>query len=212
MNENRTYTNVMQMVRETSDDESFAHALEKRVLSRRVVKDLMALRATHGLSQKDIAEKLGCTQSRISKLESTIDNDLRLGDLAQYANAVGLRVSISLEPMKRTPVDRVQASALRIKHELDQLAKLSENNQRIATGVAAFFGETFFNLVKMLQDSVQKLPRRSPDGEPFISIEICGGDADGEGPEAICEPTHADDRDRAIEPLTQKTTETHAID
>ncbi len=159
MSGNRTYTNVTQMVRKTSDDKSFADAVEKRIHSRRMVKDLTVLRATQGLSQKDMAERLGCTQSRISKLEATTDYDLRLGDIAQYANALGLRLKISVEPMKRTAVDRVKALAFRIKHELDLLAKLSEHDHKIATGVAAFFGEAFFNLVKMLQDSVQKLPR-----------------------------------------------------
>ena len=97
MTEKTTYTSVPQMVRETSDDGSFVEAFEQRLHGRRIIKDLMIHRATHGLSQKDIAARLGCTQSRISKLESTTDPELRLGDLAKYADAVGLRVKIILE-------------------------------------------------------------------------------------------------------------------
>jgi len=168
MLDNRTYTNVKEMVRETSDDKSFADTFEKQLRDRRIVKELMVLRATHGFSQKEIAAKLGCTQSRISKLESTTDHDLRLGDLAEYVNALGFQVSITLEPKRKTAVARVKSLAFRIKHELDCLAKLSENDQGMAKGVAGFFGEAFFNLVKMLQDSARKLPRQPSNGEPFI--------------------------------------------
>jgi predicted XRE-type DNA-binding protein len=98
--EKTTYTSVPQMVRRTADDESFAESFERRLQDRRIVKDLMIHRATRGLSQKEIAARVGCTQSRISKFESTTDTELRLGDLAKYADAVGLRVKIILESKK----------------------------------------------------------------------------------------------------------------
>jgi predicted XRE-type DNA-binding protein len=112
--EKTTHTSVPQMVRETSDDESFAEAFEQRLHSRRIIKDLMIHRATHGLSQKDIAERLECTQSRISKLESTTDAELRLGDLAKYAEAVGLRVKIVLESKESPAAARVKPRAFRV--------------------------------------------------------------------------------------------------
>jgi transcriptional regulator with XRE-family HTH domain len=95
-----TFTSVAQMVRETSDDGggAFADALEERLRSRRILKDLMVLRAGRGLSQGDVAAKMGCTQSRISKLESSKDADLSLGVLAGYASAVGCRVKVVLLP------------------------------------------------------------------------------------------------------------------
>jgi transcriptional regulator with XRE-family HTH domain len=88
------------MVRETSDDDggAFADALEERLRCRGILKDLMVLRASRGLSQGDVAAKMGCTQSRISKLESSTDADLSLGDLAGYASAVGFRAKVVLVP------------------------------------------------------------------------------------------------------------------
>jgi predicted XRE-type DNA-binding protein len=55
------------MVRETSGDPSFQELFENRLQARKIVKDLMVQRAMRDLSQKEIAEKIGCTQSRISK-------------------------------------------------------------------------------------------------------------------------------------------------
>jgi transcriptional regulator with XRE-family HTH domain len=103
MNEKRTYASVVQMVRETTDA-PFADAFEARLRNRRIVKDLMVMRAGRGLTQGDIASKMGCSQSRVSKVESSSDFDLTLGDLVRYASAVGFRVGVALEPRGTTGV------------------------------------------------------------------------------------------------------------
>jgi transcriptional regulator with XRE-family HTH domain len=177
MNKKMTHASVPQMVRETTDA-PFADAFEARLHRRRIVKDLMVLRAGRGLSQGDIASKMGCSQSRISKLESSTDFDLTLGDLARYAGAVGFRVGVVLEPRDTTVVERVKNLAFQIKHELDRLAGLAAGDQKIARGVAGFFNEAFFNLVRILQGSAEKLPCDPEDGEPLISFEIHGGEDD----------------------------------
>jgi transcriptional regulator with XRE-family HTH domain len=181
MNHDKLHTSVSQMVHETSDDPSFKDMFEKRLRTRRIIKDLMVHRAVHRLSQKDIAEKIGCTQSRISKLESTSDADLRLGDLARYSNALGLRVRIVLENEKMNSVTRVKSLAFQIKNELDRMADRAAGDHQIAKGVSAFLGEALFNLVGILQDSAKKLPPRQEDGNPFISFEICSDDEDVQG-------------------------------
>lgn len=173
MNRKKARTSVSQMVRETSDDASFKELFEQRLRARRIIKDLMVQRAVHDLSQRDIAEKIGCTQSRISKLEQTNDADLRLGDLAQYADALGLRVNIILETKEWTPVTRIKKFAFQIKREMDKLGALAADDHLIAKGVAEFVGEAFFNLMRIMQDSVKKLPPRPEDGNPYISFHIC---------------------------------------
>jgi transcriptional regulator with XRE-family HTH domain len=97
MAKKQTLTSVLQMVRQTSADAKFQEAFEQRLLARRMIKDLAIQRTANGLTQRDLAQKMGCTQGRISKLESTDDRDLRLGDLARYADAIGLRLKVVLE-------------------------------------------------------------------------------------------------------------------
>jgi len=162
------------MVRETAEsDDGFAEELEKRIAARTIVKYLSIQRALRGLTQHDIAGKLGCTQGRISKLESSADEDLRLGELAQYASTLGLHVHIVLQSKTTTPVHRVKQLAFRIKHELDGLVGLAKKDHKIAQAVSLFFGEAFFNLVKILQDSAGKLPRKPEDGNAYITFEYC---------------------------------------
>lgn len=171
----KNHTSVAQMVRETTDP-SFAKSFEDRLHSRRIVKDLVVLRAGRNLSQAAVAEKMGCSQSRISKLEASEDSELTLGDLARYADAIGFRLGIVLEPRKTTSVGRVKKLAFQIKDELDRLAGLARGDEKIARGVVEFFNEAFFNLVRMLQDSAKQVPCDSKDGECLISFEIIGGE------------------------------------
>ena len=110
----KTYQTVTQMVRETAgSDDGFAEEFEKRIADRTIVKYLSILRASRGFTQNDIAGKFECTQGRISKLESSADEDLRLGELAQYASILGFHVHIALQSKNTTPVHRVKQLAFR---------------------------------------------------------------------------------------------------
>ena len=103
----KRYKSVVEMTRDLSDDSSFADEVERTIAARRLVKTLLVLRACKGLSQKDIADKLGSTQSRISKLEASTDDALRIGDLRAYADALGLKVKIDL--VKKDAIEFDQA-------------------------------------------------------------------------------------------------------
>lgn len=168
----KTYNSVLEMTRDIADDASFADELEDHLESRKIARDLAVSRASQGLTQTDIARRLGCSQGRISKLENSADVDLKLGELAMYASALGLRISVTAERMDRGAVDRVKHHAFRIKEELDRLAELAGNDHGMAAGVSGFLGEAFFNLVTILQASARKLPSKPDDGKPYISFDI----------------------------------------
>ena len=131
----------------------------------------MAFRAVRGLSQGDIAKSMGCTQSRVSKLERGMDADIRLEDLGKYANAVNMELRLVFAERRDTIVDEVKFHAFRIKALLERLAKLARKDERIARGVGSFFGEAFFNLLNIIQSSAKQLPPRE-DGRSLIQIEV----------------------------------------
>ena len=102
----KRYKSVVEMTRDLSDDPSFADELERTISGRRLVKTLLGFRAAQGLSQQDIADKLGRSQSRVSKFEASADDALRMGDLRAYAEALGLDVSIELVRKSGTVLDQ----------------------------------------------------------------------------------------------------------
>jgi transcriptional regulator with XRE-family HTH domain len=167
----RQYASVSDLVRAVAPDADFLTAVEERLAGRRLIKQLLSMRAVKGLSQQDIAEKLHCTQSRISKMESSVDDDLRLGDLRAYAKAVDCSFVAGVLSDEVQPVDRVKGHVFAIKKHMDDLARLAQSDEEIVQGVAGFFFELFVNFSRLLGDSAKLLPLR-PDESPYFDCEL----------------------------------------
>lgn len=181
------YRSVAEMVRDLSEDGAFAEGVERRIAERHIINYLMALRSALAVSQKDIAAKMACTQSRISKLENGTDDDLRLGDFQQYAQALGMDLMIVLAKKGRTIVDDIKFHALSMKRLLDRLTKLAEKDKSIAQGVECFIaGEAYYNINKMLLEAAERarksarnIPPQNAKSHPCIQIEVQDDDLQG---------------------------------
>lgn len=62
---------------------------------RALVDDLVARRVALGLSQTDVAARMGTSQSAVARLESG-NVDVRWSTLERYASAVGRRLDVKL--------------------------------------------------------------------------------------------------------------------
>jgi ribosome-binding protein aMBF1 (putative translation factor) len=88
----RTYSSVDEMVKRTLGNR-WLKRMKRRLKHTEVVDQLVLARLRAGLSQTDLAERLNCTQSRISKIEDSLDVELSLKDIYDYAGAVGVMFS-----------------------------------------------------------------------------------------------------------------------
>jgi DNA-directed RNA polymerase specialized sigma subunit len=62
-----------------------------------IKKQLVAARLARGITQEQIAQKLGISKSNISRLESLNNTRIpNLGTLMRYAGALGMRLDIGL--------------------------------------------------------------------------------------------------------------------
>lgn len=68
----------------------------------RLLEDLVDLREQQGLSQRDVAERMGVTQSAVSQFER-YDANPTLASVRRYALAVGARISIDVAPDRSSP-------------------------------------------------------------------------------------------------------------
>lgn len=98
-----TYKRVSEALKVISGDETFAQRVEERLQSRRIIKSLIARRVSRGLSQSQIARELGCTQSRVSKIENGFDAELKLEELEAYAKALGCDVTLQFARREERP-------------------------------------------------------------------------------------------------------------
>ncbi|UUO06160.1 helix-turn-helix domain-containing protein [Blastopirellula sp. J2-11] len=166
----RKYKNVLEMIRKADIEEEVRDETIESLNSRRIVSRLMSLRACAGLSQKDIAEQMECSQATISKLENSVDDDLKIGEIKRYAEIVGGEFSSNVLPNSLKPVDRVKCLAFGIKHQMEEMAQLAHRDETIAEGVSKFFFEVFANVSRMFGAAVNSLPNKS-DGSPYIKFE-----------------------------------------
>lgn len=87
----RTFRNVDAMLRATGQ-RRLAQAVRGLSAKTRLIDQLIVARARAGYTQSQLAKKMGCSQSRISKFEDSQDAELTLGDLQAYAQAVGAQL------------------------------------------------------------------------------------------------------------------------
>ena len=91
----RTYRNVDEMLR-GHGYRRVADAVRQLSAKTKVIDQLILARVAAGLTQSQMAAKLRCSQSRISKIEDSQDADLSLGDIQAYARIVGLKFHLDL--------------------------------------------------------------------------------------------------------------------
>ncbi len=91
----RTYRSVDEMLH-GHGYRRVADAVRQLSVKTRLIDQLILARVAAGLTQAQLAAKLRCSQSRISKIEDSQDADLCLGDIQAYARIVGLKLQLDL--------------------------------------------------------------------------------------------------------------------
>ena len=153
----KLYKNVKEMVKDVSLDPSFNNLLSKEIDGKRIAKFLFYLRCKNNLTQKQLAEKIGCTQSKISKIESAYNTELSVQDLLDYGKAMNLQLDLGYRHPSVKIVDMIKYHAFKIKHLFDQLTDLAKDDKELNVSIAKFHLEAFFNIDKILKDSFSKL-------------------------------------------------------
>lgn len=82
----------------------------------RVAQDLVALRESRGLSQAQLARRVGVTRSAIAQLESAQADNIELRTLVRVAAAVGAHVDVSIRPGRRAERQSRQPARPKTKH------------------------------------------------------------------------------------------------
>lgn len=90
-----TYRSVDEMLRRNGY-RRVAEAVRQLSTKTKLIDQLIVARVAAGLTQAQMAAKLRCSQSRISKIEDSNDTDLSLGDIQAYARIVGLKLQLDL--------------------------------------------------------------------------------------------------------------------
>ena len=143
--------------------------LAKHLRDRKIISTLAAKRVSKGLSQADIAEKMGCNQPKISKMESGADDALTVSELEAYAKAIGLDVTILVSDRGKGLAEQIKFHAFSIRNAFLKLVELAHQDNLIVRGVASFHLEAFQNINRFLAETADKLPVEG-NGLPYVQI------------------------------------------
>lgn len=92
---NRTLAKIDQR---RKDDPDFAAAVEAELQTMRIEQELVALRNASGLSQRQLAAKLGVKQPVIAKLEAGKTRNIGLQTLVRVVKAMNGSIEVSITP------------------------------------------------------------------------------------------------------------------
>lgn len=167
----RKVRDFVEHTREVTKDDAFADELARRLEATRLTRLLSVLRNRAGLSQKELAEKLGCTQGKVSKLENADDVDVTLGELVAYATAVGFDAQVTLLPQGARLVDEVALHLDAIHKLVGQLTALAGDDDSMGAAIVAFVEQAARNLLGLLQKTAAKLSPEPKSSRPPLRVE-----------------------------------------
>ena len=115
---------------------------------RRTARSLVFERERLGLSQKQVAQRMGVSQSKVCRLESSEDANLVYGDVAAYAKALGLNVTLFYDDIEAQPEIRAQIYAEHIADMLEKLRKVLPKGIGYEDEIAHFSGNVLLPLIR----------------------------------------------------------------
>jgi transcriptional regulator with XRE-family HTH domain len=166
----RRYKSVTELIeRECLPDEVRGQFVENQ-RDTEIVEQLALMRQGTGITQEQMAEKLGVTQSAISKLEAGRDENLTLAQIREYSKATDQRIGILFgKPMNH--VEAVKAHALGIRRHLSSLASIAHQDDELENAIQGFFGEAFFNILTILAKCQDEMPNSEDVKITFQTLE-----------------------------------------
>lgn len=155
----KQFKNVSGLIKNLSENEDFKKDAIEQISENSLGKFLSFLRCDHKLTQKGLAEKIGCTQGRISKIESAKDENLSIKDFIEYGNSLGLELEIGYRSKKMRWIDMVKYHAFKMQKYLNLMVEVAKEDEAMETGVLDFHVETLRNVPRMILDSMAKIKK-----------------------------------------------------
>lgn len=165
--------------------------VQQEINQSRLITALLGLRIQKGMSQKEVADAMGCTASKISKIEGGSDTNLKWGDITGYLSALGISMSVLFDDSSLPAAHRIKHMVLEIHKLLEGLAGLAQevsDDEEIVSKIHQFYGEVLFNFLVRFEKNHSQL--QNVAGLSDFTLEIPAGKAPAEEcPE--CEAVHA---------------------
>lgn len=185
-------SNIPEIAASLAGSPEIADLVKREIRYNTVVSRLLAMRVQRGLSQEEVAERMECSASKVSRIESGNDFDLKWVDLVGYLEALNMKMIFSFEDPTLPASERIKHNVFRIHSGLEQLlsqARAKDGDENIAKKITQFYGEVLFNFLARYQESATKL--QTVTGFAGLSAELMIPEARSEPDSAEPEPEPA---------------------
>lgn len=185
-------SSVKELLEKSDLDSAVAEAVDERMRSRQIVKRLIAMRVSCNRSQAEIANRMNCTQSKISKLENGTDDELRLSELRDYLSALDRDMSLFICGNDWQSIQQIKFCATMISRCLRDLVERAGEDATIKEGVSKAHIETLVNLITTVVASAENLPSLPQMLPEIISADERQLDSSADdGDDDLCEEESA---------------------
>ena len=152
---------------------------------------LSDLRCSQKLTQEELAERAGCTQSKISRIENSSNDRLKLDDLTMYARAFNMQASIDFT-RESSSADATERLARQIRNGLVDVAEKARHEGAADEGAKKTYEAFLFSRCSISSWITWRgFGRAATDSPESERDDECGQwQADGwsRGPERNIEP------------------------
>lgn len=105
-------------------------------------------RNRQGLSQRDVAKRMGVSASKICRIEDSYDRDLAYADIMAYAAALGVEPKLAFENPNASLAERSEGLVYRIADLLQKLRKLVPESSLRQDAIDDFSGRVLFPVLQ----------------------------------------------------------------
>lgn len=92
----QSYESVSDLLKGIGADPELVKEVNNSIEETSIARGLIVLRHRAKLTQAHVAQAMGVKQSTISKIERSLDDELRMGEIKNYLKAVGGKMNIAV--------------------------------------------------------------------------------------------------------------------
>ncbi len=154
------FNNVADAAAQLAADQGMVEEVGRAIADNSLVSVLLTMRVKKGLTQDQIAEAMGCDPSKVSRLESGSDCQLRWMDIIGYARALKLDMSVIFDDSGLPAAERIKHCVFRIDEDLEKLGTLAKElgaEDEITKEIDRFYRQVLFNFLTRFKKNSERL-------------------------------------------------------
>lgn len=115
---------------------------------------LNAERERQGLSQREVAKRMGVSASKICRIEDSYDRDLNYADIEAYAKVLGVELKVIFNPSKKNPAKVSEWLVYQVDGLLSKLKPYAPDAELFQQAVDDFSGRALFPILRQCRQGV----------------------------------------------------------